>query len=131
MSSDAKRILNLESLIKGYLGDLNQLREKLRAQKEMVKSTYEGDRDYSEATAETQKLKKKEKEIKERLVKNDGVVAINMKIEQLQTEVKNIQFSLSDYLNEYAALTNSTEFIGPDGELFQIVRSAKLAKKKV
>ena len=129
MSSDAKRILNLESLIKGYLGDLNQLREKLRAQKEMVKSTYEGDRDYSEATAETQKLKKKEKEIKERLVKNDGVVAINMKIEQLQTEVKNIQFSLSDYLN--AALTNSTEFIGPDGELFQIVRSAKLAKKKV
>jgi hypothetical protein len=53
-----------------------------------------------------------------------------MKVEQLMTELKNVQQSLSDYLNEYANLTQSTEFIGPEGELHQIIRTAKLVKKR-
>lgn len=127
---DAKKIINLENLIKGYLTDIANLRDKLRAQREMMKSTIEGDRDFSEAAAKTAELKKKETELKQKLVKVEAVVATKMKVEQLMTELKNVQQSLSDYLNEYANLTQSTEFIGPEGELHQIVRTAKLVKKR-
>lgn len=127
---DAKKIINLENLIKGYLTDIANLRDKLRAQREMIKSTIEGDRDFSEAATKTAELKKKETEIKQKLVKVEAVVATKMKVEQLMTELKNVQQSLSDYLNEYANLTQSTEFIGPEGELHQIVRTAKLVKKR-
>ncbi|MEI7653276.1 MAG: hypothetical protein WCJ70_03285 [bacterium] len=129
--ADAQKVLNLENLIKGYLADMANLREKLRAQKEMLKSTIEGDKDYSEAAAKTAEIKKKENEIKQKLVKVDAVIGTKMQIEKISTELKNVQLSLSDYLNEYADITRSTEFIGPEGELLQIVRNAKLVNKKV
>lgn len=129
--ADAQRILNLENLIKGYLGDIAKLREKLGAQKEMLKSSIEGDKDFSEAAAKTAEVKKKEAEIRQKLAKVDAVVGTKMQIEKISTELKNVQLSLSDYLNEYADITKSTEFIGPDGELLQIVRNAKLVNKKV
>jgi hypothetical protein len=129
--ADAQRVLNLENLIKGYLADIASLREKLGAQKEMLKSSIEGDKDYSEAAAKTAEVKKKEAEIRQKLAKVDAVVGTKMQIEKISTELKNVQLSLSDYLNEYADLTKSTEFIGPDGQLLQIVRNAKLVNKKV
>jgi hypothetical protein len=129
--ADAQRILNLENLIKGYLGDIAKLREKLGVQKEMLKSSIEGDKDFSEAAAKTAEVKKKEAEIRQKLAKVDAVVGIKMQIEKISTELKNVQLSLSDYLNEYADITKSTEFIGPEGELLQIVRNAKLVNKKV
>lgn len=129
--ADAQKVLNLENLIKGYLADMANLREKLRAQKEMLKSTIDGDKDYSEAAAKTAEIKKKENEIRQKLVKVDAVIGTKMQIEKISTELKNVQLSLSDYLNEYADITKSTEFIGPEGELLQIVRNAKLVNKKV
>jgi hypothetical protein len=129
--ADAQRVLNLENLIKGYLGDIAKLREKLGVQKEMLKSSIEGDKDFSEAAAKTAEVKKKEAEIRQKLAKVDAVVGIKMQIEKISTELKNVQLSLSDYLNEYADITKSTEFIGPEGELLQIVRNAKLVNKKV
>ncbi len=129
--ADAQRILNLENLIKGYLADIAKLREKLSAQKEMLKSAIDGDKDYSEAAAKTAEVKKKEAEIKQKLAKVDAVVGTKMQIEKISTELKNVLLSLSDYLNEYADITKSTEFVGPDGELLQIVRNAKLVNKKV
>jgi hypothetical protein len=69
--------------------------------------------------------------VKEVLVKNPSVIFTQMKVNELNTELRDAQSALSDYLNQYIQLTQSSEFIGPDGEVMHIERKARLVKKRV
>lgn len=129
-TSDANQLLTLEQMIKGYMGDLVRIQEKMKTQKEMFNQSFEQDKDYSKVEEESKELNRKKIEQKQRIVKSDAVSAVQIKIDELQTELKEARQSLSDYLNRYILLTQKTEFLGPDGEAYQIVRSAKLVKKK-
>jgi Skp family chaperone for outer membrane proteins len=120
----------IENLIKGYLADITSLRDKLKAQKEMLRDTVEQDKDYSEVAEKQSAVKKEVAKAKEVLKKNDSYIATQMKADEISEELKACQTALSDYLNQYIALTNTSEFVGPDGEVLSIVRSAKLVKKK-
>jgi len=119
----------IEDLIKGYLADMKALREKLKAQKEMLKSTVEQDKDYSVVAEKQDAVKKEVAKVKEVLKKNESFIATQIKVNELSEELKGCQTALSDYLNQYITLTNTTEFVGPDGEVLSIVRSARLVKK--
>ena len=121
---------SIENLIKGYLADMGAIREKLKAQKEMLKSTIEQDKDYSEAAEKQNVVKREVAKVREVLKKNESVIANQMKVNELTEELKGCQTALSDYLNQYIMLTNTSEFVGPDGEVLSIVRSAKLVKKQ-
>lgn len=128
---DSSHLLALEDLIKGYLADIAAAREKLKAHKEMLKSTIEQDKDYSEVAEKQSAVKKEVAKVKEVLVKNPSVIATQQKVNELNLQVRDAQQALSDYLNQYIQLTQSTEFVGPDGEVLQIERKARLIKKKV
>ncbi len=123
-------ILALEDMIKGYLADIAAVREKLKAHREMLKSTMEQDKDYSEVSEKHQTIKKEVAKVKETIVKNPSVIATKVKVNDLGKELREAQLALSDYLNQYAQITQSSEFVGPDGEVMQIVRSAKLVKRR-
>ena len=122
--------LSIEQMIKNYMGDIVKIREKLKTQKDMFKSSFEGDKEFSDVDAEHKAITRKKTVAKQRIVKSDAVSAVGMKIKEIQEEMKEAQQALSDYLNRYIQVSNSTEFMGPDGEVHQIVRSAKLVKKK-
>lgn len=126
----AQNLLTLEDLIKGYLADIAAIKEKMKAHKEVLQSSIEQDKDYSIVAEKQQAVKKEVATVKEKLVKTPAVTNAQMKVKELQTDLKDAQHSLSDYLNQYIALTQSSEFIGPDGEVMQIVRSARLVKRK-
>src|SRR3989344_469361 len=128
--AELNELMTLEQMIKGYMGELVRIQEKIKTQKEMFKQSFEQDKDYSKAEEEAKELIRKKTEQKQRIVKTDAVSAVQMKIDELQTELKEARQSLSDYLNRYILLTQKSEFLGPDGEAYQIVRSAKLVKKK-
>lgn len=128
--STVDTLLHLEQMINGYLTDIARLREKMKSQKEMFKQSFEQDKDYSEIAEEQKAVKRKHNEVKQKIAKQDGVTAVKMTIEELQTEMKDAQQSLSDYLHRYVGLTQATSFTGPGGEVLTIVRSAKLVKKK-
>ena|SRR3989344_6878966 len=129
-TSDANQLLTLEQMIKGYMGDLVRIQEKIKTQKEMFNQSFEQDKEYSQVEEEAKKLNRQKTEQKQRIVKSDAVSAVQLKIDELQNELKEVRQSLSDYLNRYILLTQKSEFIGSDGESYQIVRSAKLVKKK-
>lgn len=128
--STVDTLLHLEQMIIGYLSDITRLREKMKSQKEMFKQSFEQDKDYSEVNEEQKAIKRKHNEVKQKIAKQDGVTAVKMTIEEIQTELKDAQQSLSDYLHRYVGLTQATSFTGPGGEVLTIVRSAKLVKKK-
>lgn len=123
-------LLAIEDLIKGYLSDIAAVKEKLKAHKEMLKSSIEGDKDYSVVAEKQSEVKKEVAKVKEVLVKSPSIISTQMKVNELNTELRDAQSALSDYLNQYIQLTQSTEFIGPDGEVMQIERKARLIKKK-
>ena len=96
----------------------------------MFKQSFEQDKEYNDADVEHKTLTRKRTEAKQRIVKTDAVSAVQSTIKQLQEELKDAQQAVSDYLNQYVMQTQATEFTGPDGEPMQIVRSAKLVKRK-
>src|SRR3989338_6787402 len=116
---EADELLTLEQMIKGYMSDLVRIQEKIKTQREMFKQSFEQDKDYSKAKEEAKELIRKKTEQKQRIIKIDAVSAVQMKIDELQTELKEARQSLSDYLNRYIMLTQKSEFLGPDGESYQ------------
>jgi hypothetical protein len=126
-----QNLLAIEDLIKGYLSDIASVKEKLKAHKEMLKSTIEGDKDYSVVAEKQSAVKKEVAKVKEVLVKNSSIISTQLKVNELNTELRDAQSALSDYLNQYIQLTQSSEFIGPDGEVLHIERKARLVKRKV
>jgi hypothetical protein len=126
-----QNLLAIEDLIKGYLADIATVKEKLKAYKETLKSAIEGDKDYSVVAEKQSAVKKEVAKVKEVLVKNSSIIATQLKVNELNTELRDAQSALSDYLNQYIQLTQSSEFIGPDGEVMHIERKAKLVKRKV
>lgn len=126
-----QNLLAIEDLIKGYLSDIAAVREKLKAHKEMLKSAIEGDKDYSIVAEKQSAVKKEVAKVKEVLVKNSSIISTQLKVNELNTELRDAQSALSDYLNQYIQLTQSSEFIGPDGEVLHIERKARLVKRKV
>lgn len=122
--------LSIEQMIKNYLVDIASIREKLKTQKDMFKSSFESDKQFSEVDVEHKAIARKKTEAKQRITKTDAVSVVANQIKTLQEEMKDAQQGLSDYLNQYVMQTQATEFLGPDGEAMSIVRSAKLVKKK-
>src|SRR3989344_7181962 len=129
-SSEANQLLTLEQMIKGYMADLVRIQASIKSQREMFNQSFEQDKAYSEVEEEFKAMNRKKSEQKQRIVKSVAVSAVQLQIDELQTELKEARQSLSDYLNRYVLLTQKTEFLGPDGESYRIVRSAKLVKKK-
>lgn len=129
--TDINSQINLEQMIKNYLADIATIREKLKTQKDMFKSSFEGDKQFSEVDVEHKAIARKKTEAKQRITKTQAVSIVADAIRTLQDELKDAQQGLSDYLNQYVMQTQATEFLGPDGEAMQIVRTAKLVKKKV
>lgn len=128
--TDVDAQINLEQMIKNHLADISKIREKLKTQKDMFKSSFESDKQFSEVDVEHKAVARKKTEAKQRITRTDAVSAVATVIKTLQDELKDAQQALSDYLNQYVVQTQATEFMGPDGELHQIVRTAKLVKKK-
>ena len=129
-SSEANQLLTLEQMIKGYMADLVRIQASIKSQREMFNQSFEQDKAYSEVEEEFKAMNRKKSEQKQRIVKSVAVSAVQLKIDELQAELKEAKQSLSDYLNRYVLLTQKSDFLGPDGESYQIVRSAKLVKKK-
>jgi predicted nucleic acid-binding Zn-ribbon protein len=126
----SEKIINLENLIKGYMADIAKLREEIKVHSDAIKGTVEQDKDYSEVAEKVNAIKKEQNKIKKALEEMDALVAQKMKLIDLKKDLKEMSDAMSDYLNEYSVLTNSTEFVGPDGDVFKILRTAKLAKQK-
>lgn len=122
--------LSIEQMIKNYMVDIASIREKLKTQKDMFKSAFEGDKEFSEVDVEHKAIARKKTVAKQRITKTESVSVVANQIKALQEELKDAQQALSDYLNQYVMQTQATEFLGPDGEAMSIVRSAKLVKKK-
>jgi len=122
-------VLDLTTLINDYDKTMNELKEQLREQKQMVKDAFEGDQEYHELSEKVKNLTKEKNAIKQRILKTPAIETVMAKVKDMQTELKDMDDKLSGYLQEYQRIAGTNVIEGTDGELRQIVPVYRLVKK--
>lgn len=122
-------MLNMEGMIKNIIAQNDKLGEEAKKLKEMLDDIFGNDPTYqqhSEAAKEATKIKSN---TKKQILKRPEAADLDLKVKSLKSQIKENQASLSDYLQEYARMSGQSEIEGDDGEVREIVYTAKLIKK--
>lgn len=127
--SAAEVLLNMESMIKATISNLDKGRVELKKLKEMLSDMLNNDPTYQEHDRLAKEANKVKSKTKAEILKQPEAAELNKKIKELAVELKESQNGLSEYLREYQRLSGSNEIEGDDGEVREIVYVAKLVKR--
>lgn len=122
-------LLSLESLIKSHIASIDKLKEETRKQKQTLEDSFLSDAVYQENSRLAKEAVKVKSATKSNITKQPQNLALSQKIRQMTTELKDKQLALSDYLLEYQRMTGVNEIEGEDGEVREIVNTAKVVKR--
>lgn len=123
------QIKDLSGLINGHLAGIDRQKGQLRQVKEMLESILTNDQAYQEADSKAKEEAKERAKVKARILQQPQAHDLNFKIKEHRLEIKQLSDELSSFLAQYQKLTGATEFEGDDGEMRQIVFTAKLVGK--
>ena len=123
-------ILQLETMINGYLMDLEKLQQQVKEQGQMLKDGLENDAEYAACLEKAKTVNKEKKTIQDKLMQEPSLALLNSKVKDLKEEVKDVQQGLSDYLQQYFQQSGLRQITGTDGEIREIVTHLKLVKKR-
>lgn len=122
-------LLSLEQLIKHHISSVEKNQIELRKLREQLADSFENDPVYREHAEKAKEAAKVRSQTKQQITGQPAIIILSNKVKSLSQELKELQFSLSDYLKEYQRMTGANEIEGEDGELREIVNTAKLIKK--
>lgn len=122
-------IINMEGLIKSHIAQIDKLSEDAGKLKEMLDDIFENDPTFKEHDDKAKEAGKVKQKTKAEILKRPQAHDLNEKIKSLKSQIKENESSLSDYLQEYSRLAGVNEIEGEDGEVREIVYTAKLIKK--
>lgn len=120
---------NIENLINANITKIDKLQEDIKPVKEMLESLLDADLQYAELDQKAIEAVKAKTAKKKELMGTTNGRELNEKLKELKSEMAEAREALSTYLQEYQKKTGFNEFEGTDGELRQIVFSAKLVRK--
>ena len=129
LTSDATVLTSLDELIKATVASMDKLRVELKKQKEMLEDGYANDPVYHENDEQAKAAAKKKNETKQNILKQPAMQVIANKVKTLAAEIKDKQFSLSDYLLEYQRLSGANQIEVGNGEVLEIVNTAKVVRQ--
>jgi len=122
-------LLNMEGLIKGHISTIDKLSEEAKKLKDMLDDIFSNDPTFQEHDKLAKEAAKVKQNTKQQILKQPQAADLDKKVKDLKADIKENQASLSDYLQEYARMAGVNEIEGDDGEMREIVYSARLIKK--
>lgn len=125
----AQVLLNLESLIKNNVASVDKLTEELKTLRQMFADAFNNDPTYKELEEKAKEAIKAKTSTKSQLLRQPSVMQAGEKIKSISSEIREKKDALSEYLLEYQRLSGVNEIEGHDGEVREIIHSAKLIKK--
>lgn len=126
---ETKSLMAIESSIKLNMAKIDRVREDLKPLSEMLRDFLANDEKFVELSEVAKKATKDKSQRKRELMNTPNGKELDQKINDLKEQIKEAQDALSDYLAAYQNQTGLHEFEGEDGELRQIIYSAKLVRK--
>lgn len=124
--NQATVLLSLEEMIKKYITRLDALKVEVKKQREMYDDSFLNNPTYLENTEKAKNAAKDLQVTKKNIASQPAVIQISLKLKSMREEVKEIEISLSDYLQEYQRLSGANEIEGEDGKIRDIINTAKL-----
>lgn len=128
-SDQATVLLSLENLIKNHIASIDKLKDEVKKQRQMLEDGFLNDAVYQEHLKAAKEAIKVKSATKAQITKQPQNIMLSNKIKTMSTELKDKQYALSDYLLEYQRLTGVNEIEGDDGEIREIVNTAKVIKR--
>lgn len=125
----AEILISMESMIKSNVTSIEKSSQEAKKLKEMLDDIFNNDTTFKAHSDEAKAAAKKKQNTKAQVLKQPQASELDNKIKTLKGEIKEAQDALSDYLQEYARLSGVNEIEGDDGEVREIVYSARLIKK--
>ena len=122
-------MLNLESIIKRHLLDIQKLQNEYKENKSMFEDSFNNDANYRTLLDKAKEATRLKNAAKQQLLKSPGVQGLADKIKTMKEELSDLQSSLSDYLQEYQRVSGSNQFQTDDGEVLEIVQVTKVVRK--
>jgi hypothetical protein len=126
---DAAVLLNLEELIRNHIHSLEKLKEEHKKLKEMFEDAFANNPVYRENAEKAKEAVKIKTTTRQQIASQPSVINLANKIKEFSLEIKERQAALSDYLLEYQRLTGSNEIEDANGQILEIVNSAKLVRR--
>ena len=129
-STDTSTVLtDLESLIKTSISGIDSKKNDIRKLNEMTTSFLEQDPTYQEHEKTAKEAARIKNATKSQLLKQPSVAQTLSKAKELKAELKETEEGLSDYLREYQRMSGSSEIEDNNGEVREIIYTAKLIKR--
>lgn len=122
-------LLSLDEMIKTYISSLDRMRDEQKKLREMIADGCNNDASYKEADTKAKEAAKVKSAAKQQVMNKPGVMEIANKLKSVNSEIKEKQVSLSDYLLEYQRLSGANQFEIGNGEILEIIQVAKVVKK--
>lgn len=127
--ADAIVITNLQNLINETLNKISAVAEEVKPLDEMINGVLENDEVYRKHVEAAKEASKVKNATKAQIMKRPDVSNIFSKIKEKKADLKEAKESLSEYLQEYARLTGQRQFETAEGQVQEIVYTAKLIKR--
>jgi hypothetical protein len=125
----AQVLLDLEQLIKTNIANIDRGKAELKKQREMLTSAFENDETFRLHNEEAKKAAKTKAQTKYQILQQPQNKQLAEKVKSLLADIKEADGALSDYLREYQRLSGSNEIETDDGQVREIVYTAKLVKR--
>ncbi len=128
-TSDATVLLSLEELVKNNLGSIDTLTEEIKQRKQMFVDGFENNPTYREVENKVKEANKQKGVVREQILNTPEMRSLAQKIKDMSVELREKKSSISEYLLEYQRLSGSNEIEDLNGEMRDIVNSAKAIKR--
>ena len=127
-NAEVTSLFTIENLIKTHVNHIETVKLELHKHAEMMNDVLNNDEGYKKVAEEIKELNKKKTEAKQNVLKSPANATLNQKIKDMKQELKELNNALSNYLQQYQKLADTDQIESEDGEVRQIVYSARLVK---
>ena len=122
-------LLNLEELIKNHIDSMDKLKEELKQVREMFEDSFNNNPTYNEHLEKVKEASKKKNSVRQEIAKQPSVATLEQKVKDIRFDINEKSKTLSDLLQDYKDQTGNTEIETRNGQILEIVSTAKLIKR--
>lgn len=125
----ASTLLNLEELIKNHIESIDKLKDEIKQAREMFEDSFNNNPVYRERSEQLKDVAKGRNSVKQEISKQPSVATVAQKLKDLRFDMNEQNKTLSDLLQDYHEQTGATQIEARNGQIMEIVSTAKLVRK--
>lgn len=122
-------LLDLEGLIKNHAESIDKLKLEAKQVKEMFEDSFDSNPTYREHMDKVKEVTRAKNALKQQIAKQPSVAQLEQKLKDIRFDLSEKKKTMSDLLLDYKEQTGALQLELFDGQVLEIVSTAKLVKR--